>query len=100
MQSNNKYIQEINHPGYTCDQAIEIRQTDAYFLKYMAENNIRKCPNASCGMPVFKFDGCNKVQCTRCTKCMCFKCPPEQMIAYETPNDAYEHLNQKHGGYW
>jgi hypothetical protein len=66
----------------------------------MAENNIRKCPNTTCGMPVFKFDGCNKVQCTRCTKCMCFKCPPDQMIAYETPNDAYEHLNKVHGGYW
>lgn len=100
MQSKLRDIQEIVHPGFNCDQAIEIRQTDAYFLKYMVENGIRKCPNANCGMPVVKVDGCNKVLCTRCGKSMCFKCPPELMIAYNTPQEAYDHLNAKHGGYW
>jgi hypothetical protein len=24
--------------------------------------------------------------CTRCGKSMCFKCPPEKMIPYDTPH--------------
>ncbi len=77
-----------------------VRQSDEYFKKYMIENGVRQCPNVDCKMPVVKIDGCNKVLCTRCNKSMCFKCTPEQMIAYNTTSEAYDHLNQVHGGYY
>ena len=58
----------------------------------------RVCANKSCKAPIVRIDGCFKVQCTRCKKCMCFKCPEQAMEAYNTPTEAYEHLDKKHGG--
>jgi hypothetical protein len=92
-------MQEPAHFGIRCEDVMEIRQSDGFFRKYMAENGARFCPNPSCKMPVIKISGCNKVLCTRCNKSMCFKCPPEDMIPYDDPSACYAHLDEVHGGY-
>ena len=86
------------HPGLTCQQAKE--GGNALFEKYMKENNIRKCPNKSCSMPIFRIDGCYRVTCSRCGKSMCFKCDPDKMTVYDNYNDCYRHLSEVHGSYW
>jgi hypothetical protein len=57
----------------------------------------KRCPR--CKIPVFKYDGCNRVTC-RCGGSFCWKCPPEKRIAYNTANECYSHLAAVHGGYW
>ena len=60
------------HPGLTCKQAAE--GGSQLFEKYLKENNIRRCPNQACKMPIQRLDGCYRVTCTKCGKSMCFKC--------------------------
>jgi len=58
---------------------------DILLKDYIQHFGVRRCANPKCKVLVEKISGCNKVQCTRCSKCMCFKCPPEDMIPYDTP---------------
>ena len=76
------------------------KQSDRYFMKYMRENGVRRCPNENCKMPVFRIDGCYRVTCTRCNTSMCFKCDPDKMEAFPDYNKCYAHLQKVHGGYF
>jgi hypothetical protein len=66
----------------------------------MRETGGRVCANKDCKAPIVRISGCFKVMCARCHKCMCFKCPADAMVAYDSANETYEHLNAVHGGYF
>ena len=67
---------------------------------YIQDQGVRKCVGKKCKALVVRYTGCFKVQCTRCGTCMCFKCKPEEMVAYATSQECYDHLSQKHGGFF
>jgi hypothetical protein len=66
----------------------------------MKENDVRKCVNKRCSVPVVRWTGCYKVHCSRCGVNMCFKCPAEAMEAYSDENECYRHLAKVHGGFF
>ena len=85
------------HPECTCYEAkIGFKEL---LKKFIEENDVRVCPNVRCKMLMQKISGCNKVLCCRCMKSVCWKCPKEKMLYYNTPRECYEHLNAVHGGY-
>ena len=51
----------------------------------MLKSGGRKCANKKCKAPIIRISGCYKVQCAKCKACMCFKCPPQSMVPYQTP---------------
>ena len=85
LQCNNQ-----NHPGMTCHEARY--GSDRLFNEYMSNIGGRVCANKACKAPIERISGCFKVQCSRCKKCMCFKCPANSMVAYDTPEQTYNHL--------
>jgi hypothetical protein len=87
-----------SHPGLTCHEARY--GSDKAFGEYLQQVGGRTCANRSCKASLVRISGCYKVQCGRCKKCMCFKCPPQSMVAYDTAEEAYAHLDKKHGGYF
>lgn len=91
LQCNNQ-----NHPGMTCHEASY--GSDRLFNEYMSSIGGRVCANKARKAPIERISGCFKVQCSRCKKRMCFKCPANSMIAYDTPEQTYNHLNKIHGG--
>ena len=87
------------HPGMSCEE--NRYGSDRLFKDYMGQIGGRICANKSCRAPIVRIDGCFKVQCSRCKKSMCFKCSQQEMVAYDTCQQAYEHLDKKHGGcFW
>jgi hypothetical protein len=73
---------------------------DQLLSMYMKNFNVRKCANPKCRVLAERYTGCFKVQCTRCSTCMCFKCPANEMIPYPTAEECYRHLTEVHGGYF
>ena len=100
LQGSSFLTQEPSHLGIKCEDVLEIRQSDSYFRKYMAETGGRYCPNKACNMPVVRTDGCYRVTCTRCNISMCFKCKPDEMEPFKSSSDCYAHLDKVHGGYF
>lgn len=80
----------LYHPGMSCEEARY--GSERLFKDYMMQSGGRICANKKCRSPIVRVDGCFKVQCTRCMKCMCFKCPEKSMVAYDTPQETYAHL--------
>lgn len=84
------------HPGMTCHESRY--GSDRLLNEYLQNVGGRVCANKSCKAPIERISGCFKVQCSRCQKCMCFKCPANQMYPYNTPEETYDHMNKQHGG--
>ena len=77
MQCKNDDIQGSYHPARTCNEA---KMSEDELLKnYIKEQGVRKCVGKKCKALVVRYTGCYKVQCTRCSICMCFKCKVEEM---------------------
>lgn len=82
VQSNYFYIELRYHPDLNCEDAK--MGVDALFEKYIKLNNVRRCANKKCNVPVVRNGGCYRILCSRCGKSMCFKCDPDKMIPYDT----------------
>ena len=91
-------IQGKYHPARTCTEA---KMSENQLLSlYMKGHDVRKCVNPRCKVLVERYTGCFKVMCSRCTTCMCFKCPPDKMEAFRTSSECYDHLSKVHGGFF
>lgn len=55
----------------------------------------KKCPNINCQITIIKDGGCNHINCTACKKHFCWICAD---VAYDTPEETYNHLYKTHGG--
>jgi hypothetical protein len=54
---------------------------------------VKHCP--FCGLPTFKYSGCNHITCARCNENWCYIC--EGKFA---ANTIYPHMQAAHGGYF
>lgn len=55
------------------------------------KNNTKICP--SCGISVFKEDGCNHITCGKCKNHWCWKC-----LKICNSSSIYDHMRNVHGG--
>ena len=67
---------QISHIPKSCaehrkEQGIEERHI---VEEEMTKALLRRCPKASCGVPIIKADGCNKIICTKCGCYICDVC--------------------------
>ncbi|KZW03708.1 hypothetical protein EXIGLDRAFT_587119, partial [Exidia glandulosa HHB12029] len=53
---------------------------------------IKRCPG--CHAPIEKYDGCNRVQCPRCSSQFCWVC----LKTFPEPGTVYRHMEDAHGG--
>ena len=56
----------LNHPGQKCGGI------DQEFLDWKKSNKCKFCPK--CGIPSYKFDGCNHMTCAKCKFEYCWIC--------------------------
>ncbi|KAL1757518.1 hypothetical protein FB107DRAFT_209062 [Schizophyllum commune] len=79
---------KLDHLPKTCQEMEEDKKLDSQHLveEAMSKALVRNCPNAQCGKPFIKDDGCNKIVCTNCRTLSCYIC--RKVIA------GYEHFNQ------
>jgi ariadne-1 len=66
------------------------------FKRFLMTSDARRCPNKKCSAIIQKNGGCNKVLCSMCKMSICWKC----MKYFQQQHEAYDHLNDKHGGYF
>ena len=45
---------------------------DGEFMEWKKDNNCKYCPR--CGIPSYKFDGCNHMTCAKCKYQYCYIC--------------------------
>lgn len=81
------------HFGLTCSS---YQETEAKNVAFLLKEGARKCPK--CGVYIIRFDGCYRVECQRCNSHICWK--DNCMIYFDNSSDCYNHLDEKHGGYW
>ncbi|ORY75997.1 hypothetical protein BCR35DRAFT_267719 [Leucosporidium creatinivorum] len=65
-----------DHLPKTCAEMDSDRKIDGIHRveEAMSEALIRRCPNAKCGEPYVKEDGCNKITCPSCRAVSCYIC--------------------------
>ncbi|KAL4480834.1 hypothetical protein ABPG72_001703 [Tetrahymena utriculariae] len=81
------------HFGMTCTV---YQETEAKNIEFLIKEGARKCPN--CGVYIIRIDGCYRVECRRCNQHICWK--DNCMKFFATSSECYNHLDEKHGGYW
>ncbi|XP_069188354.1 uncharacterized protein [Procambarus clarkii] len=82
------------HDGLTCIMYKKMNEDDSLGAWLMKDINNRKiCPN--CSTPIEKIEGCNKMLCLGCKKCLCWIC----LAVFNTESECYGHLRRVHGGF-
>lgn len=84
------------HPGnMTCaEYRVSKASSDSIWQwAKTAGANVQQCPTPDCGI-IEKSEGCNRVHCIKCKKQICWKC----LDAFDTSQECYAHLTEKHGG--
>ncbi|KAH7311454.1 hypothetical protein B0I35DRAFT_481417 [Stachybotrys elegans] len=77
-----------SHPGQPCERYNYIpKQT-------MKKLGIHSCPN--CKVPIQKYDGCNRVLCSRCGINICWVC----FKGLASSKACYDHLKDAHNAIW
>lgn len=81
------------HFGETCAESIARRdpQEDA-LRRHLEEVGGKRCPR--CDTPAIRIDGCSHMECPACNAHWCWRC----LAHFPTPELAYEHLRNVHGG--
>ena len=64
-------------------------------LDWMREDQQNRGVCPKCGHGIEKDGGCNKIHCSRCDANICWLC----MKDFPSSSDAYNHLDEVHGGY-
>ncbi len=57
------------HPGLLCPAVQDIKPLDI-----LTRAKTQPCPNAACGVPTAKMQGCNHMVCNRCGQHWCWAC--------------------------
>ena len=84
------------HDGLSCAMyKSPDEEGDRLFYEWMEkQNNLMPCP--SCGIPVEKMHGCNKMKCKACKKAFCWKCKE----VFDSSQLCYAHLKRHHGSFY
>lgn len=83
------------HDGFTCEEMKEIREDSSGIKIWLSKDpkNRKLCPE--CGLPIEKTGGCNKMECSKCKRHICWLC----LKHYSSMRECYAHLGRVHGGY-
>lgn len=63
-----------DHDGKTCEQVKKERDSKTDPSELLIRGSTVQCPNPKCELPLSRIEGCNSVQCSKCSQWLCYAC--------------------------
>ncbi|ULU07714.1 hypothetical protein L3Y34_019014 [Caenorhabditis briggsae] len=85
------------HEGRTCEEAIRLQQPEESLKVWVREagDRVKPCPVKECKSIIEKNDGCNHMQCPKCSIHFCWLCG----FSADEQGPIYGHMNEVHGDF-
>ncbi|CAO4366360.1 unnamed protein product [Caenorhabditis nigoni] len=85
------------HEGRTCEEAVRLQQPEESLKVWVREagDRVKPCPAKECKSIIEKNDGCNHMQCPKCSIHFCWLCG----FSAEEQGPIYGHMNEVHGDF-